>query len=115
MSKRYIQILSATLLFVASHTAFADKDRIAQGQELAFDRKAGNCLACHMIVGTDQPGTIGPPLVAMKQRFPDSDALKQQISNSLIKNPNSTMPPFGLHNILSDAEIDLVVEYLYTL
>jgi sulfur-oxidizing protein SoxX len=95
--------------------ALADQDRIAQGKEIAFDRKAGNCLACHMMDDGQLPGNIGPPLIAMKQRFPDFDALKQQVSNPLLKNPNSMMPPFGLHNILSEDELQLVVEYIHTL
>lgn len=31
------------------------------------------------------------------------------------RNPDSRMPPFGRHGILDQKEIDLVVEYLYTL
>ena len=112
-----IAFLAPVLLLAtaAPLTAAADEATIKKGKEVAFDRKKGNCLACHMIDDGSLPGNQGPPLVAMKARFPDAATLKQQISNPLEKNPNSIMPPFGLHNILSDSEIDAIVEYLLTL
>ena len=44
-------------------------DNIAEGK-VTFDRKKGNCLACHMIEDGELAGNNGPPLVAMKARFP---------------------------------------------
>lgn len=88
---------------------------VAMGKEIAFDRVKGNCLACHMIADGELPGTIAPPLLAMKQRFPDKAVLRAQIWDATVKNPMSVMPPYGRHKILSDDEIDLVVEYLYSL
>ena len=93
----------------------SEASRIEQGKELAFNRRRGNCLACHMIADGALPGNIAPPLIAMKQRFPDFERLVNQISNPLASNANSFMPPFGLHNILTDDEINMVAEYLYTL
>lgn len=93
----------------------ADAQVIEQGKQIAFDRKKGNCLACHMIDGGDLPGNIGPPLVAMKARFPDKAKLRAQIWNSNTNNPNSMMPPFGRHEILTESEIDKVVEFVYSL
>ncbi len=88
---------------------------VERGKELAFDRKKGNCLACHMIAGGNLPGNVGPPLVAMQQRFPDKAALREQIWDSTKKNPQSMMPPFGRHGILTDEEIDKIAEYVHTL
>jgi sulfur-oxidizing protein SoxX len=88
---------------------------VAQGKEVAFDRKKGNCLACHQIEGGQSPGTIGPPLVAMKVRFPDKAKLRAQIEDATANNPNSVMPPFGKHGILSKEDIDKVVEFIYNL
>lgn len=88
------------------------------GQELAFNNTKGNCLACHAIPGDPKAVTsanIGPPLVAMKARFPDREKLRMQIYDATKANPQSAMPPFGKHKILSDKEIDLIVDYLYTL
>jgi len=90
-------------------------DDIADGKKLAFDRRMGNCLACHMIAGGSLPGNIGPPLVAMKQRFPDKAALRAQIWDSTVANPNTIMPPFGRNQILSEKEVDLVTEFIYSL
>ncbi|MGD2075015.1 MAG: sulfur oxidation c-type cytochrome SoxX [Gammaproteobacteria bacterium] len=88
---------------------------VEQGKEIAFDRKKGNCLACHQIEGGDLPGNIGPPLVAMKARYPDKSRLRAQIWDATRINPNTVMPPFGRHQILSESEIDKVVEFIYTL
>jgi len=93
----------------------ADASVVEQGKKIAFDRKKGNCLACHQIEGGSLPGNIGPPLVAMKARFPDKSKLRAQIWDSTKSNPNSMMPPFGRHEILTEDEIDKVVEFVYTL
>ena len=87
----------------------------SEGQKLAFNKKKGNCLACHLIAGGKQPGNIAPPLVAMKARFPKKADLRAQIANPQAKNPDSMMPPFQAHGILSPKEIDLVVDFIYTL
>jgi len=88
---------------------------IDEGKKLAFDRKKGNCLACHQIAGGDMAGNIGPPLIAMKARFPDKAKLRAQIYDARIVNPNTIMIPFGPHQVLSESEIDKVVEYIYSL
>jgi sulfur-oxidizing protein SoxX len=51
----------------------------------------------------------------MKARFPDKAKLRAQIYDATKNNPNSIMPPFGRHEILSDKEIDAVTEWVYTL
>jgi len=107
-------ILGALSLSPQLATA-ADEQVIEQGKQIAFDRKKGNCLACHQIEGGDLPGNIGPPLVAMKARFPDKAKLRAQIWDSTKSNPNSMMPPFGRHEILTEGEIDKVVEFIYSL
>lgn len=88
---------------------------VEQGKKIAFDNKKGNCLACHQIAGGELAGDIGPPLVAMQARFPDKAKLRAQIWDSTQVNPNSIMPPFGRHKILTKDELDMVVEYIYTL
>ena len=93
----------------------SDAQVIEQGKQIAFDRKKGNCLSCHMIDGGDMPGNVGPPLVAMKARFPDKAILRAQIWDATKNNPNTMMPPFGRHAILTEAEIDKVVEFIYSL
>ena len=100
---------------IVSGLSIASADEIADGKEVAFDRKKGNCLACHMISGGSLPGNIGPPLIAMKDRFPDKAALRAQIWDSTVANPNTIMPPFGRNQILSEQEVDLVTEFIYSL
>ena len=95
--------------------ATASADAIEDGKKVAFDRKKGNCLACHAMADGDMPGNIGPPLVAMKARFPDKAKLRAQIWDATAKNPNSMMPPFGKHKILSESEIDQIVEFVHSL
>lgn len=110
---KYLILLG--LIVVAQTVLAAEDDRIAVGKEMTFDRAKGNCLACHRIDDGELPGTLGPPLLAMKLRFPDREALKQQICDAAIRQPDSRMPPFCRHGILTEREVDLIVDYLYTL
>ena len=108
--------ISGSMMFVSTASAEGKKmSALDEGKQIAFSRKKGNCLACHSISGGKSPGNIAPPLVAMKQRYPDKARLHQQIWDATIANPVSTMPPFGKHKILSDAELDKVVEFIYSL
>lgn len=93
----------------------AEEADLTKGKELSFDRKKGNCLACHEIAGGSLAGNIGPPLVAMKARFPDYNKLRDQIDDARINNPNTIMIPFGPHSVLSAKEIDLIAKFIYTL
>jgi len=88
---------------------------IEEGKAVAFGRSKGNCLACHMIEGGESPGNIGPPLIAMKARYPDKAKLRAQIWDATIINPDSAMVPFGRNRVLSEAEIDVLVEYIWSL
>ncbi len=88
---------------------------IEKGKAVSFDRKKGNCLACHAMDDGTLPGNIGPPLIAMKARFPDKAKLRAQIWDATVTNPNTIMIPFGRNNVLSEEEIDQIVEYIYTL
>ena len=88
---------------------------VEDGKAVAYDRKKGNCMTCHVMDDATLAGNVGPPLLAMKARFPDKAVLREQIYDATVKNPQSMMPPFGRHGVLSDKEIDNIVEYLYTL
>jgi sulfur-oxidizing protein SoxX len=105
------------LIMTSVQTAAADEagSVIEKGKAVAFDRKLGNCLACHVIDDGTLPGNIGPPLIAMKLRFPDKAKLRAQIWDATAANPNSIMIPFGRHRVLTEEQIDQVVEYIYTL
>ena len=88
---------------------------IEKGKAVAEDRTKGNCLACHAMGDGTLPGNIGPPLIAMKARFPDKAKLRAQIWDATVANPNTIMIPFGRNRVLTEEEIDQVVEYVYTL
>jgi sulfur-oxidizing protein SoxX len=108
-----VALIAGQLLF--SSAVLADNAMAEKGKEIAFDRKKGNCLACHMIEGGTAPGNIAPPLVAMKGRYPNKQKLWDQIFDPLSVNPESAMPPFGKHEILTKPEMEKVVEYIWTL
>ena len=119
MRKR-VSLLFAVLLLGTglSNTArAADENKEMPGQEIAFDSKKGNCLACHAMPGTkgEMAGSIAPPLIAMKLRYPDRAKLRAQIWNAAVANPKTSMPPFGKHRVLSEEEIDKVVDFVHTL
>lgn len=103
----------ATMSFPAA--AAEGASAVEQGKAIAYDRKKGNCLACHAMDDGTLPGNIGPPLIAMKARFPDKAKLRAQIWDATVANPNSIMIPFGRVKALSEEEIDMIVEYIYTL
>ena len=104
-----------TMTFTPKTVTAAEKSAAEEGKEIAFHRKKGNCLACHKIAGGSLPGNIGPELVNMKARYPDKSKLRAQIWDATSSNPNTIMPPFGKHKMLSEEEIDKVVEFIYTL
>jgi len=125
---RIMSVASATAALtlvglVSVSTVYAeDKDKekkaltpLEHGKKLAFDKKKGNCLACHLIMGGDQAGNIAPPLIGMKGRFPDKAVLRAQIYDARVNVPNTIMIPFGPHGVLSDKELDLVLDFIYTL
>lgn len=85
------------------------------GKQLAFARNKGNCLACHAIEDGDSPGNIGPPLKAVQKRFKNKQLLRQQIWDATLFNPETSMPPFGKNKILTEQEIDKVVDYIWRL
>ena len=88
---------------------------IEQGKQIAFDRAKGNCLACHAIQGGASPGNIAPPLIVMQKRYPSKEKVREQIWDARRNNPDTVMPPFGAHLILSEDEIDKLVEFIWTL
>lgn len=108
----------STLAVVAAAVDMPELDlngNAAAGKAVSEDRGKGNCLACHMIVGAESPGAIGPALIAMQTRYPSKEALARQIWDATVKAPEAAMPPFGKHEILSNQEFADVVEYIWTL
>lgn len=104
------------LLAASAPSAATETAAVAAGRAIAHDVYKGNCLGCHQVPGDPAAislADIGPPIVAMKQRFPDRVALREQLWDPTVRNPYSVMPPFGKHRVLTEEEIDLVLEYIY--
>ena len=117
-ARKFVIALLIALTCLPVLTAQADiatAKRLEQGKQLAMARNKGNCLACHAIADGKLPGNLGPPLVSMQLRFPDKALLRTQIWDATERNPDSRMPPFGKHAILSESEIDLILDYVYSL
>ncbi len=110
----FICLTSTIVLAEQAEPAVANAN-IEKGKNIAFTRSKGNCLACHYVQGGTLTGNTGPALIAMKQRFPDRKKLVLQVTDARTNNKNTFMPPFGAHGILTEQEIQLVVDWLYTL
>jgi L-cysteine S-thiosulfotransferase len=111
------QALALALLIgaIAATSPARAQSAAAEGQKIAFDRGKGNCLTCHAIKGGDLPGTIGPPLKDIKSKYPDRNDLIAIVTDETKRNPQTVMPPFGRNRILSEQEINAVVDFLQTL
>ena len=106
--------LTLGLLLVPQIGTSAEKAKtpLQQGKELTIEF----CQACHYFEGTDQAGTVGPPMVAMKPRFPERQKLEKIIYDPhRATKPDSMMPPFGRNGLLDEQQIKLIVDFLYTL
>jgi sulfur-oxidizing protein SoxX len=107
---------AAVLLAVlAAGAAAAQAPAPSPGEKLAFDRSKGNCLTCHVIKGGDLPGTIGPELRDLKAKYPDRNELVAILFDETKRNPQTMMPPFGRNRILTEQEINAIVDFLQTL
>ena len=106
----------ALLLGALAATAPAHaQSAAAEGQKLAFNRSKGNCLTCHMIKGGNLPGSIGPELKDIKSKYPNRADLVAIVTDETVRNPLTVMPPFGRNRILTEKEINAVVDFLQTL
>lgn len=108
-------VLSCCLLFELSSwaepPAKADNN-ITQGKQLTLKF----CQTCHDYQGTEQAGTVAPPLLGMKSRFPDRKKLYNIIYDPQVAiKPHTMMPPFGRNELLAKDEIEKIIDFLYTL
>jgi sulfur-oxidizing protein SoxX len=115
LSSKSALIPALALLIGAALASHACAQSATEGQKIAFDRGKGNCLTCHEIKGGDLPGTIGPPLKDLKSKYPDRNDLVAIVTDETKRNPLTVMPPFGRNRILTEQEINAVVDFLQTL
>jgi sulfur-oxidizing protein SoxX len=106
-------VLALLAGLVATGSAHA-QSAVADGQKLAFDRGKGNCLVCHAIKGGENPGNIGPELSDIKGKY-KRDELYAIVFDETKRNPLTVMPPFGRNRILTEKEINAIVDFLQTL
>jgi len=96
----------------------ATPDRVAAGREIAHSQEKGNCLACHQMPRDPRAETLanlGPRLEDVRRRFPSREELRQRVWDAARFNADTLMPPYGRHRILTEEEIDLVVDYIQEL
>jgi sulfur-oxidizing protein SoxX len=90
-----LAVLVGAFMLTAAPSAIAADSAVEKGKAVAFNRKKGNCLACHLMDDGTLPGNIGPPLISMKLRFPDKAVLRAQIWDATVNVPNTIMIPFA--------------------
>lgn len=117
MKKQATRILAAAFcsmyaLWLSAAPPAESEAVIKEGQKLALQF----CQTCHAYQGTEQAGTVGPPLAGIKARFPDRKKLYDIIYDPQVAIKSDTMmPPFGRNHLMAKDEIEKVIEFLYTL
>ncbi len=95
------------------------KNPVVAGGCIATDSEKGNCMACHQFTGLQAAGITGgdiaSSLVAIKERHPDKKRLRALIWDASQFNADTIMPPYGKNRILTEKEIERVIEWLYSL
>jgi sulfur-oxidizing protein SoxX len=110
--------LTACLLALVSAAGSAADGNVDRGRAIAHDQQMGNCLACHRMPADPAAVTeanLGPALENLRSRYPDRASLRAQLWDPAAANPDTIMPPYGRHGILTSEEIELVLDYLYGL
>ena len=81
----------------------------------------GDCLACHHVIAEGLPdglgpsGNIGPPLGKIAEQYPERSELVELLNDPGMRFPDTVMPPYGKHRILSGDEIDRIAVFLSSL
>jgi len=56
-----LAVLAGAFMLTAVPAAMAAESVVEKGKAVSFNRKLGNCLACHVMDDGSLPGNIGPP------------------------------------------------------
>jgi sulfur-oxidizing protein SoxX len=115
MKAKTILISTSLLLCACASVDKPQESSLARGKKIAVTFELGNCLACHIIADGDSPGNIGPELKSLPTRFKDKAQLREFIWDASVFNPNTSMPPFGKNQILTNEDIEQLVDYLWSL
>ena len=101
MKKLFLNLLSATLLFISASIIQANADELFnKGKEVFLE--GGNCAACHSLADAGSIADIGPNL----------NQIRPQVQTILmaVKNGIGVMP--AMEGILTDEEIEAVAHYV---
>ncbi len=118
MAYRKFSLLTGLLgvcLAVGAQAGVAAETKAKTPQQAGKALAIGYCQACHYFEGTDQAGTIAPPFVGMRARFPERDQLRKLVYDPHVDKPYSMMPPFGRNGLLTKAQIEQLIDFLYGL
>jgi sulfur-oxidizing protein SoxX len=115
LASRIITSLAFGFCLILAFAAGAEPistSSIEQGRTLAKEL----CQACHEFAGADQAGTVAPPFITMKQRYPKRDRLRAIIydAQKALK-PHTMMPPFGRHGLVDKEQTEQLINFLYSL
>jgi sulfur-oxidizing protein SoxX len=102
-------------LFIGAQPGVAAEAKKKPAKPTGKELTVTYCQACHHFEGTNQAGTIAPPLVGMKARFPDQALLRDTIYDPHVAKPHTMMPPFGRNGLLTEAQIQQIIDFLYSL
>ena len=107
--------------YSVTSSSTASQDRLGA----AAARPSGQCLAkshqphSEPVRGgntrSSSAGSIGPALTDIKSKYPDRNDLIAILYDETKRNPQTVMPPFGRNRILTDKEINAIVDFLQTL
>ena len=112
--KTALSIVTITVMmggFLIPNNAIAGQKKAVTGKDLTVKF----CQACHYFAGTNQAGTVAPPLVGMKARFPDRKVIRDKVYDPHKQKTDTMMPPFGRNGLLNDKQIEMIIDYVYTL
>ena len=59
--------------------------------------------------------SASPALAAANDKYPDRKDLVAIVTDETQRNPQTVMPPFGRNLVLTDDDINAIVDFLYTL
>ena len=100
----------------------------ANGRKLSYNKKKGNCLACHVMPIPEQQfhGEIGPDLTGVASYLSEPE-MRMRLVDPKVLNPDTIMPSFlKVHTtrvlkkfvgktILKAQEVEDIIAYLKTL
>ena len=102
---------------VSMAAAAQSPDPVDLGRKLFQDPQKGNCVACHRLASDDikRAASVGPLLERFREKFPDHATLVKSIAEADSLRPDTIMPPYRRHRILTESEIEAIARYLETL